>query len=179
MVTSSRQAVYIHRGRPCDCSLRFWLLLAAPTVHAEKRVAHVIRNRDYKASVGPLANPLNDIRLVADALKSVGYEVLHPTENASRIDMLRAIYGFASALKDAGPDAVGFLYYSGHGLATAGENYLVPIDVTEPSTLQPPLQSRACSTPCAGSSRQSRVAEARSSIHAHFGCEPTRGAKTA
>jgi uncharacterized caspase-like protein len=68
-------------------------------VHAEKRVALVIGNRDYKASVGPLANPLNDIRLVADALKSVGYEVLHSTENTSRIDMLRAIYGFASALR--------------------------------------------------------------------------------
>src|SRR5262249_39816531 len=48
--------------------------------------------------------------------------------------MLSAIYGFASALKAAGPDAVGFLYYSGHGVASAGENYLIPVDVTEPSS---------------------------------------------
>jgi hypothetical protein len=116
------------------------LLLWSSIAHAERRVALVIGNRDYKASVGPLANPLNDIRLVGDALRSVGFEVLNPIENASRIDMLRAIYGLATVLKDAGPDAVGFLYYSGHGLASAGENYLVPIDVIEPSTLQLSIQ---------------------------------------
>jgi len=107
---------------------------------AEKRIALVIGNRDYKASVGPLANPLNDIRVVADALKADGFALLSPVENATRNDMLRAIYGLASALKAAGPDAVGFLYYSGHGLASAGENYLVPIDLTEPSTEQLRIQ---------------------------------------
>jgi peptidylprolyl isomerase len=54
--------------------------------------------------------------------------------------MLSAIYGFASALKDSGPDAVGFLSYSGHGVASQGENYLIPIDVAEPSTLQLSIQ---------------------------------------
>jgi hypothetical protein len=39
-----------------------FLLIAAPA-HAEKRVALVIGNKDYKASVGPLANPLDDIGL--------------------------------------------------------------------------------------------------------------------
>src|SRR5262252_4602155 len=116
------------------------LSLIAVPAHADKRIALVIGNKDYKAAVGPLANPLNDIRLVGDALKSVGFEVLKPVENATRNDMLSAIYGFAAALKAAGPDAVGFLYYSGHGLASEGENYLVPIDVTEPSTLQLSIQ---------------------------------------
>jgi uncharacterized caspase-like protein len=116
------------------------LLVAASMAYAEKRVALVIGNKDYKASVGPLANPLNDIRLVGDALKSVGFEVLKPVENATRNDMLTAIYGFASALRDAGPEAVGFLYYSGHGLESAGENYLVPVDVAEPSTRQLRIQ---------------------------------------
>jgi uncharacterized caspase-like protein len=91
--------------------------------HAEKRVALVIGNRDYKAGVGPLSNPLNDIRLVGDALRSVGFEVLKPVQNATRSEMLQAIYAFASALKNAGPDAVGFLYYSGHGAASQGEKY--------------------------------------------------------
>src|SRR6516165_64647 len=110
------------------------LTLAAVPAHAENRVALVIGNKDYKASVGPLANPLNDIRLVGDALRSVGFEVLKPVANATRADMLRAINAFASALKSAGSDAVGFLYYSGHGAASQGENYLIPVDVTEPST---------------------------------------------
>jgi uncharacterized caspase-like protein len=42
--------------------------------------------------------------------------------------------------KTAGPDAVGFLYYSGHGIASAGENYLIPTDVDEPSTVQRSMQ---------------------------------------
>ncbi|MGP0088953.1 MAG: SUMF1/EgtB/PvdO family nonheme iron enzyme [Xanthobacteraceae bacterium] len=103
--------------------------------HAEKRVALVIGNKDYRSGVGPLANTLNDIRIVGDALKSVGFDVLPPVQNATRTDMLRAIYEFASKLKAAGPDAVGFLYYSGHGIASAGENYLIPVDIDEPSTV--------------------------------------------
>src|SRR5262249_18562597 len=95
--------------------LLFVLLLGAFPAHAERRIALVIGNKDYKTGVGPLANPLNDIRLVGDALKSVGFEIRKPVENATRSEMLGAIYAFASALKSAGPDAVGFLYYSGHG----------------------------------------------------------------
>src|SRR5215475_13830721 len=108
------------------------ILLIAVPARAEKRVALLIGNKDYKASVGPLANPLNDIRLIGDALRSAGFEVQKPLENATRNEMLSAIYGLASALREAGPDAVGFLYYSGHGAASQGENYLIPIDIVDP-----------------------------------------------
>jgi len=111
------------------------LLPAAELALAEKRIALLIGNKDYKAGVGSLTNPLNDIRLFGDALKSVGFEVLKPVENAPRSAMLIAIHAFAAKLKAAGPEAVGFLYYSGHGVASAGENYLVPTDVDEPSTV--------------------------------------------
>src|SRR5262245_48772568 len=102
-----------------------WVLLAS-AAQAEKRIALLIGNKDYKSGVGALTNPLNDIRVVGDALKSVGFEVLKPVQNARREDMLLAIHDFASKLKLAGPDAVGFLYYSGHGIGSAGENYLIP-----------------------------------------------------
>ena len=114
------------------------VLLILPTAlhaQAEKRIALLIGNKDYKAGVGTLTNPLNDIRIVGEALKAVGFEVLKPVENAQRSAMLIAIHGFAAKLKAAGPDAVGFLYYSGHGIASAGENYLIPTDVDEPSTV--------------------------------------------
>jgi formylglycine-generating enzyme required for sulfatase activity len=101
-----------------------WLLPASAFAQAEKRIALLIGNKDYKTGVGALTNPLNDIRIVGDALKSVGFEVLKPVENAQRSAMLIAIHAFAAKLKVAGPDAVGFLYYSGHGIASAGENYL-------------------------------------------------------
>jgi len=110
------------------------LLLTA--VHAEKRIALLIGNKDYKPGVGALVNPLNDVRVVGGALKAVGFEVLKPVQDGSRVVMLRAIHDFALKLKDAGPDAVGFLYYSGHGIASAGENYLIPIDVEELSTVE-------------------------------------------
>jgi uncharacterized caspase-like protein len=32
-------------------------------------------------------------------------------------------------LRAAGPDAVGLFYYSGHGAADGGTNYLIPVDV--------------------------------------------------
>jgi len=66
-------------------------LIAAPA-HAEKRIALVIDNKDYKSGVGTLTNPLNDIRVVGDALRSVSFEVLKPVENATRDGMLSAIY---------------------------------------------------------------------------------------
>src|SRR5262245_32387175 len=116
------------------------LFPAAALAQAEKRIALLIGNKDYKAGVGSLTNPLNDIRIVGDALKAVGFEVLKPVLNAQRSAMLIAIHAFAAKLKAAGPDAVGFFYYSGHGIASAGENYLIPVDVEEPSTLELSVQ---------------------------------------
>ena len=63
------------------------VLLALPTAtsaQTEKRIAMLIGNKDYKADVGALTNPLNDIRMVGEALKSVGFEVMRPVENAHR-----------------------------------------------------------------------------------------------
>jgi formylglycine-generating enzyme required for sulfatase activity len=117
--------------------LAFALLLLAllpSAAQAEKRIALLIGNKDYKPGVGALVNPLNDAHVVGEALKAIGFEVLKPIHNAHRADMLLAVHDFAAKLKAAGPDAVGSLYYSGHGVASAGENYLIPVDVEEPST---------------------------------------------
>ena len=123
--------------------LLFLLLVLFPSrgwAEGEKRIALLVGNKDYKAAVGPLMNPVNDIRLVRDALKAVGFEVLPPAQNATRAGMLRAVHEFATKLGAAGPNAVGFLYYSGHGIASAGENYLIPVDVEEPSTVELEVQ---------------------------------------
>jgi len=117
-------------------ALVFAVLAAAPKVQAEKRIALIIGNKDYKPGVGALVNPLNDIRIVGEALTAVGFEVLQPVRNAQRVEMLLAVHAFAAKLGAAGGHAVGFLYYSGHGMASAGENFLIPVDVEEPSTEQ-------------------------------------------
>jgi hypothetical protein len=103
---------------------------------AQKRIALLIGNKDYKPGVGALVNPLNDIRVVGDALRTDGFEILKPIENGSRAAILRAIHDCAGKLREAESDAVGFLYYSGHGNASAGENYLIPVDVERPSTVE-------------------------------------------
>jgi Caspase domain len=71
------------------------VLLLLPTAlqaQAGNWIALLIGNKDYKKGVGSLTNPLNDIRIVGDALKSVGFEVLKPVENAQRSAMLIAIH---------------------------------------------------------------------------------------
>ena len=52
------------------------LLLLPTALHAqaEKRISLLIGNKDYKAGVGALTNSLNDIRIVGEALKAVGFE---------------------------------------------------------------------------------------------------------
>jgi formylglycine-generating enzyme required for sulfatase activity len=109
------------------------IALASPTL-AAKRIALLIGNQDYKRGVGKLANPLNDIRLVGTALRKVGFEVLEPVRNGTRADILDAIDKYTAKLKAADTDAIGFIYYSGHGIASRGVNYLIPVDVDRPST---------------------------------------------
>ncbi len=98
------------------------------------RIALVIANQDYKAAVGRLVNPLNDARIVGDALRKIGFQVMRTVKNATRSDIMLALDKYAFLLNRAGPDAVGFVYYSGHGLASKGSNYLVPIDIEKPTT---------------------------------------------
>ena len=109
------------------------LALAVPA-SAQSRIALLIGNQDYGPGVGKLINPLNDTKLVAKALSKVGFRVLPIVENGTRADILDALDRYVSALRDAGPDAIGFIYYSGHGIAARGVNYIIPVDVTRPST---------------------------------------------
>ena len=84
-------------------------ILILPSIafaQSEKRVALLIGNKDYKTGVCALTNPLNDIRIVSEALTKIGFEVMTPIQNATRAVMLRAILSFADKLKVAGTDAV-------------------------------------------------------------------------
>ena len=78
------------------------LVPSAAWAQAEKRIALLIGNKDYKPGVGALVNPHNDVRIVRDAFETVGFEVLAPVHNANRAVMLRAIHDFAARLKGAG-----------------------------------------------------------------------------
>ena len=100
--------------------------LATSPAHAagSGRVALIIGNASY--STMPLANPVNDARLMAETLRAVGFEVI-ARENASKRDMELAILSFGEKLKNAG---AGVFYYAGHGLQVRGRNYLIPVEAT-------------------------------------------------
>src|SRR5262249_22065511 len=96
---------------------------------AEARIALLIGNQGYADSVGPLRNPSNDIALVGRSLQQVGFRLLAARRDASRDEMLFGVYELAEGLRKVGPGALGFLYYTGHGVAVGGENVLIPTNL--------------------------------------------------
>ena len=85
----------------------------------------MIGNSDYENA--PLANPVNDARLIAQTLRQLDFQVLEHL-NVNQKDMKRAIQLFGDRLELAGAEAVGLFYYAGHGVAVNGRNYLIPTD---------------------------------------------------
>ena len=94
---------------------------SSESVGAEARTALVIGNGAYASD--PLANPVNDAKAVAAALRELGFDVSEKV-NATEKEMLRSIDDFGQKLRTGG---IGLFYYSGHGLQANGNNYMVPI----------------------------------------------------
>jgi len=108
------------------CLLGLVLGLAAVPAAAESRIALIIANGNYQGDIGSLKNPVNDGKLIGDALKKVGFSVDLVTDGDQRA-MKKALNDFGEALAKAGPSATGLFYYAGHGLQVSGQNYLVPV----------------------------------------------------
>jgi hypothetical protein len=110
---------------------------AAPTAlqGPEQRVALVIGNSHYQ-NAPQLANPDNDAQSMAQFLNSAGFEVVAATDLGQN-DMLRVVQDFSARVSAHGPNTVAMVYYAGHGVQLAGENYLVPVDakVSNPTEL--------------------------------------------
>ena len=77
---------------------------------AEKRVALVIGNADYK--VGPLQNPVNDAVAVAEAFNKLGFDKVILRRNLGA-------EAFRAALREMAREAhgaeLGAIYFAGHG----------------------------------------------------------------
>lgn len=116
---------------------------ALPQAAAEQRVALVIGNGAYEAQ--PLDNPPNDAALMAETLREVGFEVVEEI-NADGRRMKRAVRKFGRLLSEAGEDAVGFVFYAGHGIQSKGENYMIPVDAQIQDALDVELEGVPAST---------------------------------
>ena len=102
---------------------------------AEQRVALVIGNSNYQ-NVARLENPDHDAQSVAELLNSAGFDVIAATD-LTQNDLIKVVQNFSAKIAERGPNTVAMIYYAGHGVQVAGENYLIPVDakITTPSDL--------------------------------------------
>ena len=99
------------------------LALHGFAAHAAGRVALVIGIGSYRQAPS-LRNPVHDAGDLSQALQELGFEVVLLTDaGKSPLDM--AIRTFARQV--AGAD-VGLVFFAGHGVQVAGQNYLLPAD---------------------------------------------------
>jgi uncharacterized caspase-like protein len=102
------------------------MMLAATTASraaTEQRVALVIGNGTYKNTI-ELPNAPSDAAAVAASLRRLGFLVVEGS-NLTYSGMTDKLREFSRALNGAD---VGLVYYAGHGMQVAGENYLIPVD---------------------------------------------------
>ena len=112
-----------------------WCAVAGAAL-APPRVALVVGNGGYDpANIARLDNPVNDARLMAKTLESIGFEVSLATD-ADRNAMTEAIEEFGKRLRRAGSEAVGLFYYAGHGVEAGGVNYLIPLGAEIESAME-------------------------------------------
>lgn len=89
---------------------------------AVQRSALIIGNAAYQSA--PLANPVNDAKDIAKALKQVGFKVTTVLDGDLRM-MDKAIDTFGRNLERSG--GVGLFFFAGHGVQSNGRNYLIPV----------------------------------------------------
>src|SRR6201995_5991564 len=106
------------------CAVASSLLIAVAPAQAEKSVALVIGNNDYK-NVPKLQKAVNDARTMGDTLKQLGFSVM-VAENQNRAAFSQTLLAFDAAVE---PGDTAFFFYAGHGFEIAGQTFLLPTDV--------------------------------------------------
>src|SRR5258707_12164351 len=82
-------------------SIAVALLISAAPAQAEKRVALVIGNNDYK-NVPKLQKAVNDARTMGDTLKQLGFSVM-VAENQTRQAFSQTLLQFDKTIEPAAP----------------------------------------------------------------------------
>src|SRR2546423_968276 len=111
--------------------------LFVASASAQQRIAFVIGNSAYPK--GPIAHSLADGGLVAEALTSVGFDIVEGADVNSG-DFRRLFGEFLARVNAAGPDAIAFIYYTGYAVQFEGDNYLIPVDAQLNRDSEIPIQ---------------------------------------
>jgi formylglycine-generating enzyme required for sulfatase activity len=113
------------------CVMFVLALLGAPSALAQapgaaggKRIALVIGNANYPDASSPVPSAVKDARSLAEELRRNDFDV-DEKENTNRDTMRRAIDAFLAKIQ---PGSVALLYFSGFGIQSARQSYLVPVD---------------------------------------------------
>ncbi|MEP6558672.1 MAG: caspase family protein, partial [Burkholderiales bacterium] len=96
--------------------------LAAP--NGEKRMALVIGNARYPTM--SLTNPENDARVMASALRRLGFDVTEKV-NLGVKEFRKVLRDYARKVE--AEEGASVFYYAGHGVQIDGRNYLLPVDI--------------------------------------------------
>lgn len=123
--------------------MRIWLialtalLLLAPTGAEARKVALVIGNSDY-ANTSRLANPVNDIKIIAASAKQAGFDDVTIAADLAVNDFQKAMRDFRAKADGA---EVAMVYFAGHGIEAQGKNWLIPTDAQLKSDLDLPYEA--------------------------------------
>jgi TPR repeat protein len=112
------------------------LALAPLAATAAERVALVIGMAQYQ-TVGTLKNTVNDARRIAATLEEIGFDVTTLID-APAATLRNVVEDFAFRAETAD---LALIYYAGHGVEVAGENFLLPVDAQVQSNADVQRQS--------------------------------------
>ena len=103
----------------------FLVFFLGSVLYSQQKFALVIGNSNY-SGIATLRNPQNDARDMGAALTSLGFEVALLLDGSSE-QMEAAITNLRRKLS-SDQNSFGFFYYAGHGVQSAVDNYLVPVN---------------------------------------------------
>ncbi len=100
--------------------------LAQPHTASAQNVALVIANSEYE-NTSQLANPGRDAQLISGALQSAGFDTVELAENLNQAEFRARLREFRELADGAD---VAMVYFAGHGIESAGANWLLPVDAS-------------------------------------------------
>jgi formylglycine-generating enzyme required for sulfatase activity/uncharacterized caspase-like protein len=108
-----------------------WLALACAVApaHAEKRIALVVGNDRYAnlPQSQQLQKAVNDAHTVGGALREIGFDVI----TGENLDRRALVARLDELTRRITPGDTAFFFFSGHGVALDGVNYILPADVPD------------------------------------------------
>jgi hypothetical protein len=115
-------------GLPRICAMlalsAFAALLLSPASSAEARKLALVIGNDAYEEQPALAKAVGDAHAMRATLEKLGFEV-RLAENLDYAGMVDTLAGFQSSIEPG--DTVAF-HFSGHGVASNGRNFLLPVD---------------------------------------------------